>query len=477
VILERLLLVLPLLSVTAMTLWTVRRRSPLDPSILLVVATAVVGAYYPIGAALVEPLTWRHGAHLPDEVLVATQAQYLLFALGACLVVSGVRIRRARFGAQVVALPKQPTDAADVDLRDLLIAGGLVLGGALLYSLYVKKVGLGPLLDRHNFAEKYRVSSGLGGLYLGLNLVIVGCLWAEASRLSRALKYVFRAVAALVCIWAIAFVAVRNYAVALALGYTYVACRDRGFSLARVKPGLAIALLVGYVGVEAFALLRASWRGSITDALVTVQREQRGLEQTVGQIVGGSELSHPFLTTMELMRFEEPGALAGASYADAVLGVLPLWLYPDRPPTPAQEFARRHYPSFEARGGGTAFSIVGEASWNFGVHLGPLVIGAALAWLLTLMERTARASSAGYIAGLQPYIVHMVVLLHRGSAVSIAKHLFSIAVPIVLLACMAHLVSNALGRRARMRAARSAQRTGRRRIGPPVTLGPLGNEV
>lgn len=476
-IVERLLLVLPLVATTALTLWAVRSKSPLEPSILLVVATAIVGTYYPIGTALVKPLTWRHGAHLPEEVLLATQMQYLAFALGACFVVGGVRIRRASTRARRVPATEQRGDHAATQFRDLVIAGGLVAGGALLYSLYVAKVGLGPLLDRHNFAEKYRVSSGLGGLYLGLNLVIVGCLWAEASQLARSSKNAFRAVAALVCIWAIAFIAVRHYAVALFLGYVHLACRNGRFTLARVRPGIAVALLAGYLGVEAFALLRASWRGSIADALVTVQREHKGIEQTLGQIVGGSELSHPFLTTMELMHFEEPGALAGSSYADALLGVLPLWLYPDRPPTPAQEFARRHYPSFEARGGGTAFSIVGEASWNFGVLLGPLALGAALAWILARMERAAHGVGTAYAARFQPYIIHMVVLLHRGSAVSVAKHLFSIALPVALLACAAHLVWNALQRSASIRTSCIASARDARSRGSHSTLGTVGGEA
>lgn len=476
-IIERLLLVLPLLVVTALTLWSVRGKSPLEPAILLVAATAIVGTYYPVGAALVKPLTWRHGAHLPEEVLLATQMQYLVFAVGACLIVGGVRIQRKSSRTPRMQVFDRRVDDAATGFRDLVIAGGLVAGGALLYSLYVMKVGLGPLLDRHNFAEKYRVSSGLGGLYLGLNLVIVGCLWAEASQLARSSKNVFRAVAALVCLWAIAFIAVRHYAVALFLGYVHLACRNGRFTLARVRPGIAIALLVGYLGVEAFALLRASWRGSIADALVTVQREHKGIEQTLGQIVGGSELSHPFLTTMELMHFEEPGALAGSSYADALLGVLPLWLYSDRPPTPAQEFARRHYPSFEARGGGTAFSIVGESSWNFGQLLGPLSVGAALAWLLTRMERAAHRSGASYLARFQPYVVHMVILLHRGSAVSVAKHLFSIALPIALLACAAHLVWSAFQRRASIRAAHGAHHPSVRSHGSHATLSTLGGEA
>lgn len=447
----RLLLALPLVAVAALTLWTVRRRSPLDPGVLLLVTTAIVGLFYPLASALVEPLTWRHGAHLPDEYVLGAQAQFLAFFVGVAGIVAGVRLTR-KPPAPAVRVTAADDDA--VAFRDLWIASGLVIGGGLLYALYVKQVGLGPLLDRHNFAEKYRVSSGLGALYFGLNLVICGCLWAEASNFSRAARFAFRAVAAGVCVWSIAFVAVRTYAVALFLGYVFLACRRTGFTLARVRPSLVVALIVGYAGVEAFAMLRGAWHGSFVDAVATLQRQPLGVERSLGQVVGGSELAHPFLTAMELARFEEPGELAGASYADAALGLLPLWLNPDRPPTPAQEFARRHYPSLEARGGGTAFSVVGEAWWNFGPLLGPFAIGLLLAWLLARVEGRAEAVPHSYLARFQPYLVHMIVLLHRGSAVSIAKHLFSLLIPALLLAASAHLVWEAL-------AARRAQGRGR----------------
>ena len=442
----RLLLALPLIAVAALTLWAVRRRSPLDPGVLLLVTTAIVGLFYPLASAFVEPLTWRHGAHLPGEYVLGAQTQYLAFLLGVAGIVAGVRLTR-----QVAASPVRyvAADRDAVAFRDLWIATGMVVGGGLLYALYVKQVGLGPLLDRHNFAEKYRVSSGLGALYFGLNLVICGCLWAEASALSRVARLSFRAVAAAVCVWSIGFVAVRTYAVALFLGYIYLACRRTGFTLARVRPSLVIALMLGYAGVEAFAMLRGAWHGSFVDAVATLQRQPLGIERSLGQVVGGSELAHPFLTTMELARFEEGGELGGSSYAEAALGLLPLWLNPDRPPTPAQEFARRHYPSLEARGGGTAFSVVGEAWWNFGPLLGPFAIGFLLAWLLAQVERRSEVLPHSYLARFQPYLVHMIVLLHRGSAVSIAKHLFSLLIPAVLLAASGHLLWQALSVRRR----------------------------
>jgi len=442
---ERLTVAAPLIALVLWVLYAVRRRSPLEPSILLLGTTALVGVFFPIGAALVKPLTWRHGAHLPNEVVLATQWQFLAFAAGVALIVARVRWRRVDSTPSRAPAPQdaQPSTA----LRDLVVSGGLVIGGGLLYALYVHKVGLGPLLDRHNFAEKYRVSSGLGALYFGLNLVIVGCLWAESSAFTGRMRRAFRAVAAAVLVWSFAFVAVRTYAVALFLGYLYIACRRSEFSLSRIRPWVVVVLLVGYVGVESYAMLRGAWRGSLVEAMQTLEREQRGLDRSLGQVIGGSELSHPFLTAMELREFEEAGALGGSSYVGALLGMLPLSLYPDRPPTPAQDFARRHYPALEARGGGTAFSIVGEAWWNFGSVLGPFAIGLLLAALLLHLERTADARPTGIIAHLLPYFVHMVLLVHRGSSVSVAKHLFSILMPIALLLSLAHILWRGLGHR------------------------------
>lgn len=450
---ERLLLAAPTAALCGVALLGARRRSPLEPSVLLVVTTAIVALFYPLASLFVKPLTWRHGAHLPDEVLLAAQSQFLWFALGVSLVVAELRWRRTDGIGQHAARPRkhEEGEVGYVELRDLVVAGGFVLGGALLYGLYVKQVGLGPLLDRSNFAEKYRVSSGLGSLYIGLNFVIVGCLWAEASSLSRRWTWTFRGVAAAVVVWSIAFVAVRTYAVALFLGYVYLACRRTNFTLSRVRPSLVLVLCLGYVSVEAYAMLRGAWRGSLIDAMQTLQREQKGMERTLGQVVGGSELSHPFLTMMELAQYEEAGALRGESYAGAALGVLPLWVHPNRPPTPAQEFVRRHYPSFEARGGGTAFSIVGEAWWNFGPLLGPLLIGFGIARMLLHMERTAAATPTSLITRFQPYLVHMILLLHRGSSVTVTKHLFAILVPVALLVFTSRLIWNAAGHRANHR--------------------------
>ncbi|MEO1696040.1 MAG: O-antigen polysaccharide polymerase Wzy [Planctomycetota bacterium] len=454
---ERLLLSVPTLAVLVAALWSSRRRSPLSPTVVALGATAVVATFFPLLSALVRPLSWRHGVHLSSEHVLAAQVQYLGFALGLAATCASLRLRRAPLVARASRpLPRRgrpgPT-AADARARDGIVAAGLVVGGALLYSVYVWKVGLGPLLDRSNFAEKYRVSSGLGTFYAGLNLILAGCLWAEASDLARRSKNVFRACAFGVLVWAVFFIAVRTYAATLVLGYLYLWTVRRGFTLSRVRPTLVLLVALSYVGVEAYALLRSVWHGGIGSAVEALHDQASQADRMLGQVIGGSEFSHPFLTQMELGRYEQPGALGGASYLQGVHGLAPSWLVPDRGPTVAQTFARSHYPELAERGGGTAFSLVGEAWWNFGSFVGPLVLGLLCGALLSRLERSLRTVPLGVPSRIVPYALHLVLLAHRNSSASLLKQAFVVALPLALLLCAAALL-------------RGASRTRRPRLAP-----------
>lgn len=438
---ERLVLALPVLLLTGVALWGARGRNAFSPSVIAVGMTAVVAVFFPLLSAVVEPSSWRHGVHLEDRYVLGAQAQYLAFTTGLCAVVMRIRlIRPRRRGEERV----RERSAAAVAHRDQLVALGLVVGGALLYGVYVAKVGLGPLLDRSNFAEKYRVSGGLGTFYAGLNLMMVGCLWAEASQLPRRTTNLFRACAAGILLWSVAAIAVRSYAVTLLLGYLYLWARQRRFTVSRVRPALILVVGLSYVGVEAYSLLRSVWDGSLASAVVTLQEELPDLERTAGQVVGGSEFSHPFLTMMELDRHEVAGELAGAGYAQGLLGFAPVWLVPDREVSVAQEFARRHYPELAERGGGTAFCLVGEAWWNIGSILGPLLAGLALGWLLMWAERNVRVDPGGIVSRLLPYTLHLVLLVHRNSFPSLLKQVFIVALPVAALLLTSSLLWNGL---------------------------------
>lgn len=427
---ERVALALPVIVLTVCTLWVARRRNVVSPSVIAVGMTAIISVFFPLLSAFFEPSSWRHGVYLGDEYVLGAQTQYLAFTVGLCAIAMRVRLTRGRPGSGPTVRKR---DAAATAHRDQLVALGLVVGGGLLYAIYIAKVGLGPLLDRSNFAEKYRVSSGMGTFYAGLNLMMVGCLWAEASELPARTTRLFRLCAGLILFWAVAVVAVRSHVATLGLGYLYLWAKRREFRVSSVRPSMILALCLAYVGIEAYSLLRSFWDGSLSSAVVSFQEEMPELDSTIGQVVGGSELSHPFLTMMELDRHELAGELEGAGYVQGLLGFLPVWLVPDRGISVAQEFARRHYPDLAERGGGTAFCLVGDSWWNIGSVFGPLLAGLLLGWMLMWTERNVRLDPGGVVSRMLPYCLHLILLVHRNTFPSILKQVFAVSIPVVLL--------------------------------------------
>ncbi len=441
----RWILALACIGVCALGLWIARRRSPLDPLVLALGCTALVGSFYPIATAFVTPLTWRGVQHLPEESVVETARCYLGFAVGLVLALVASRRAAPRPGASGSAPP-----SARVAWRDRCVAWGLFAAGSALYCVYVARVGLGALLSRHDFAEKYLESAGLGPWLFGLNLVVCACLWAEGGALGRSERALFRAVGLAVALWALAFIAVRTYAVALALGYACIHFHRSGFALRALRVRWVALALVGLVAVEGFSILRGVWRGSLGEAVAALGGVET--EIALGRMIGGSELAHPFMTAMELVRYERAGELAGSSVRDAALVVLPLAVVAERPKTLSQTFVERYYPDVAARGGGTALSLVGEAWWNFGPTWGPLLFGLAVGLVACRLGSRARVAPHGVVARVLPYVAYLTLLLHRSPIAVTAKQAVSLLVPIVALCVVAQLTWSALASRPRRRA-------------------------
>jgi hypothetical protein len=433
---ERLILVAGLLLVCGGGLWLARRLSPLHPLVFALGWTLVLGSFYPLTTLFVEPSSWRNLGDLSEEVLLSVTGDYLAFGLGLLLAVLWFWSPGGLAAPRSAA--KSPARARE-RWRDRLVAWGLLAAGLLLYSVYVRRVGLEPLLDRHDYAEKYRASEGLGPFLFGLNLVICACLWAEASFERGRARLLFRCLSLIVVVWALALISVRAYAIAVILGHLVLFCDRRGVQLRRVRPLVLAAVLAVYAGVETYGHLRGSWRGSAADLLASVQDLGQASKATLGQIVGGSELSHPFISAMEIAQFEEPGELRGRSYVNELWTVVPLAFHPDRERTVAQLFVAEYYPAVSDRGGGTAFTLVGEAWWNFGPILGPLLVGSAIGMLLALLARGTRRRPHGLCARLVPYLVPLVLGMHRSSAAASFKQLVSILVPVLCLTAAAHL--------------------------------------
>lgn len=411
-----------LLALVALGLWRLRECSPLHPLSLALAATGTIGVFFPLVTTAVAPVTWRNVLDPPEAVVLGAEVQFLAFAAGLVLAAFGAAAREPR--------PREDEHgSARTRFRDRFVACSLLGVGALLYLLYVRRLGIAVLADREDPAAKYLASSGLGTLALGLDLMILAVLWAEGGRVGRGMRTAFRLVALAIGAWAIGVLSVRTYAMALGLGFAHLFCRRRGMRLAGTPPALVLALVAGYLGVEGYSIVRGLWRDGLLEALQLVQA-QAGSASFLGKWVGGSELAHPFVTTLEVMRDEEAGALGGESYGDALAILMPLALAPDRPQSLAQSFAAEYYPEVAARGGGTAFSLVGEAWWNLG-SLGPLLVGWLVGSLLAgLADRSARRPD-GAAARLLPWVSYAVVLMHRGCASSLLKQ----ALPLVL-ACL-----------------------------------------
>lgn len=431
---ERLLWAAALCAVASFTLVLLRRQSPLSAPVLAVGITAVVGVFYPLASLVIEPRSWRNLGDLSEEALLGTQVDYLAFASGLAL---AVLLAGALWPRSLAEPRPAPESSRRIQFRDTFTTWALLILGALLYGEYVRRVGYATLSSTQDFAEKYFASRGLGTLLIGLNIMIAACLWAEAGAVGKGTRTALRVVGAAILFWAIAVIAVRTYAAALVLGYVFVFCDKRLIQLRRVRIGVLVMMLAAYLGMEGYAIMRSTWSttGDLGMAVRMAAQVDKG--RALGSVIGGSELSHPFLTAVEIEQFEEPGELGGESYVDALLAFVPLFLWPDRPSTLAQRYVAEYYPALDERGGGSAFSFVAEAWWNFGHVLGPLFAGTLLGALFMLLHWRSRKSPHGLVQRLLPYMIFIVVLFHRSQLSASFKLAMSVVLPAVGLALLA----------------------------------------
>lgn len=425
---ERILIAIAMWACLGAALFVLRRQSPLHLCVLAVLSTALVGAFYPVLTVFVEASSWRNVAQASESVVQGVQFEYLAFAAGMALAVTGAWLLGwvPRGCSEIVEHDDPRVRHRDTWVSILLLG----LGGAL-YAGYVAKVGMSALLNRDDYAEKYLLSQGLGPLAFGLNMMMAACLWAEASRISPVLRWSFRGVAVAIAVWSIAMISVRTNVVILAIGYGWVLCRARKIELKRVRPLLVALLLVMYAAMECFSLFRgASQEVGSARALELIGQYS---SDSLSSVVGGSELSHPFLTTLEVSTYELPGDLGGQSYLDAFPAYLPKAINPDAPKALSERFVRTQYSDLDERGGGTAFSIVAEAWWNFGSIFGPLIVGILAASVLLFVERIGARSPSSLVARLAPYCVYLVIIAHRSEFAVLFKQGVTIFLPALVL--------------------------------------------
>ena len=207
---------------------------------------------------------------------------------------------------------------------------------------------------------------------------------------------------------------------------------------------IAAAILCLYVGLEGFSLWRGAWRAGARDPWALIRADP---EASLASIVGGSELAHPFLTTLEVLETRTAGELAGRSYADALPALVPLAISPDRPLSLSESFVRSNYAAAAEEGAGTGFSLVAEAWLNFGAVTGSAAAGLVVGLLLAALEGRRRARPDGFLARLLPNLPFLVALGHRCESAIFVKQAFVIVVPALGLWLAAEAVWIGVGRR------------------------------
>jgi hypothetical protein len=207
-----------------------------------------------------------------------------------------------------------------------------------------------------------------------------------------------------------------------------------------------------YLALESFALFRGTYRGDLGNAFAVMHSQG---ERAIASAIGGSELSHPFVTAGEVLRAREGAELHGSSLVDGVLACLPHGLWPERPLLLSEQFVRSNYADLAARGGGAAFSLVAEGWLDFGSIVGPLLFGLACGALLSGVERRRARVPHGLVARLTPYFAFYVAMQHRNEFGTLFKTVFTMALVVVPLWLIADAVTAAFQKRVSIAPVRS----------------------
>ena len=414
-------------------LFIARNKKLNDLSLILITSIFIVSIFFPVLSYFYEPITWRNLSGYTLKNVEYVQMQYLSFIIGAILFYLTWGYKIDKFCNVESVNINNYRNALLVD-KSSYLSVVLILIGSLLYIFYVQSIGIDTLINSKFMTDKYKSSIGKGFLNLGLNFVILGVLISESIRYGSNLKKIARILAFFVIVWALFFIQVRTYVAILIFGYLYIYIDRCEIKVSQLKIKYILGLIFIVILFELFSLLRSVISSDNSLDFENIFKFAiSNIEIGISSIVGGSDISHPFITFMEISRHEQSGWMMGQGFVDGVMSILPSFVWDDKPQTMAQWFAAKYYSSFSGQGGGTGSTLVGEIWLNFGGFIAPLVAGFLISLFLFWVQLKGKLRSQGLIALSIPYFTFPLLFVERVGLVATFKHFIYIFVPLVLI--------------------------------------------
>jgi hypothetical protein len=387
---------------------------------------AVIGTFFPAFYNMVEIKTWRNLSNYSDNIGQNLQLEYLAYGFG---LLWPILFTRSSLHKAIKKLKTARYSRNYIISRDYFICFSLLFAGILLYGYYIHLVGFNTLFNNvANLSEKYKVSSGLGPLAFGLNILTVCYLWAESSQFPKKILYLFRLLAIALMYYSIVLMHVRTYSFIIILGFLFIYFKEKEINLWRIKGRLTVIFILLWSCVEIIGLLRGVRGGDVQPYIANMK-----MGTTLNSMVGGSEFTHPFITSFELYNKYEAGIWSGVTYWNSLLILIPKSIYPSRPESSAEWFVKRFYPSNYRKGQGTAFSMVGEAWLNFGSLIGPFMIGSLIGLIICIVINRSLIYPYSSTSRLLAYFLFIVIMSERYAFNGTMKSISMIAFIVFIL--------------------------------------------
>lgn len=398
------------------------------------------------------------GDHSVEQIMLALTIGTSAFSIA--YISSRTGKRPTTYGADHLTIPESHFGL--LFLAGLLLTGTLVLGYGYLIIVRAQGAANYFALD---YAGRHLVMRGLGWIgathswfRIGVTILSLIFLVRKESRWWLLLPLLI-----LIGSYSALFLAAGNRGVVVSLfltmAVTFAFVTRRSLPLRFIIPGVVTVWVVSQVIRVAralpltYLLTPGGWKGVFESLSAS------------SFALGNSEFAALWHNHLVLFPAIDAGTVDlryGATYFEALIQLLPLAVFPGRPPAPSEWFAMRFFPEVFARGGGFGFSIVAEAYWNFkllGVVVVALLIGIGLARLDTLRDRRS-LGIVGFI--LYVNLAPTIFLSVRSDFATVLKQALIIVVPVIGLSILMILSSrreNHHFHRSRSRRARSWSRS------------------